>query len=71
VTLARRRGGIEGEETERLLRALDTTEPRPLGTGTMAEASGILRVGGPESAGIESEAREPAGAGTQPPPPGW
>jgi NADH-quinone oxidoreductase subunit J len=70
VTLARRRGGIEGEESERLLRALDTTRPRPLGTGTMAEASGMLRpTAGAE--GSPDEGREPAGAGTRTPPPGW
>jgi NADH-quinone oxidoreductase subunit J len=70
VTLARRRGGIEGEESDRLLRALDTTRPRPLGTGTMAEAAGIL---GP-TAGAEGqpdEDRAPAGTGTRTPPPGW
>jgi len=44
VALARRRGGIEGEDQELLLRALDTSLPRPLGTGTMAEA-----VGGPHA----------------------
>jgi NADH:ubiquinone oxidoreductase subunit 6 (subunit J) len=57
VALARRRGGIEGEEQERLLRVLDTSVPRPLGTGTMAEGGGL-------TAGAEGEPladREPVG----------
>jgi NADH-quinone oxidoreductase subunit J len=58
VVLARRRGGIEGEET-RALAAMDFT--RPLYTGTMAEA-----VGGPGSRGLpepEAEPERPSGGG--------
>jgi len=43
VTLARRRGGITGEEGEEVMLALPASRPRPLGTGTMAEGGGILR----------------------------
>jgi NADH-quinone oxidoreductase subunit J len=39
VVLARRRGGIEGEDADRVA-VMDFT--RPLGTGTMAEAAGDL-----------------------------
>jgi NADH-quinone oxidoreductase subunit J len=61
VALARRRGGIEGEDQEQLLRALDTTVPRPLGTGTMAEATGIVRPAAGQELG-EPEQRRPVGA---------
>ena len=43
VVLARRRGGIEAIEDERRLSALEFARgPRPVGTGTMAEAVGDL-----------------------------
>jgi NADH-quinone oxidoreductase subunit J len=61
VALARRRGGIEGEDQEQLLRALDTTVPRPLGTGTMAEAGAIARPAAGGELG-EPEKRPPVGA---------
>jgi NADH-quinone oxidoreductase subunit J len=61
VALARRRGGIEGEDQEQLLRALDTSVPRPLGTGTMAEAGGLVRPAGGAEPG-EPEGRRPVGA---------
>jgi NADH-quinone oxidoreductase subunit J len=61
VALARRRGGIEGEDQEQLLRALDTSLPRPLGTGTMAEAGGLVRPAAGAEPG-EPEGRRPVGA---------
>jgi NADH:ubiquinone oxidoreductase subunit 6 (subunit J) len=61
VTLARRRGGIEGEDREEILLALPASRPRPLGTGTMAEAGGITR---PTSAehGAPEEDRDRVGS---------
>jgi NADH-quinone oxidoreductase subunit J len=41
VVLARRRGGIEGEDARLALAPLDI--PRPADTGTMAEAAGAVR----------------------------
>jgi NADH-quinone oxidoreductase subunit J len=47
VTLARRRGGLgEGiEDAAPTISAMDLLRPRPLGTGTMAEAGGAVEVG--------------------------
>ncbi len=47
VTLARRRGGIsEGVEGDPpTISVIDVMRPRPLGTGTMAEAGGRVEVG--------------------------
>ena len=49
VTLARRRGGLdEGiEGAPPTITAMDLLRPRPLGTGTMAEAGGAVEVGEP------------------------
>jgi NADH-quinone oxidoreductase subunit J len=49
VTLARRRGGIgEGIEGDApTISAMDFVRPRPLGTGTMAEAGGAVEVNEP------------------------
>jgi NADH-quinone oxidoreductase subunit J len=71
VTLARRRGGISGEEPGDFARVLPVSEPRPLGTGTMAEAGGLLRPTSAEhGAPGESEERRER-VGSAPPEGGW
>jgi NADH:ubiquinone oxidoreductase subunit 6 (subunit J) len=68
VTLARRRGGITGEEGgEEVMLALPASRPRPLGTGTMAEGVGILRPAADVHAETEPD-REPVAG---PPEGGW
>jgi NADH:ubiquinone oxidoreductase subunit 6 (subunit J) len=68
VTLARRRGGVEGEEPEHVLRTLAATTPRPLATGTMAEGGGLTRPTSGEH-GAPGEGPEPVGTGA--PEAGW
>jgi NADH-quinone oxidoreductase subunit J len=61
VTLARRRGGIQPDEREdEVLLGLPASR-RPQGTGTMAEAVGILRPGADEDAEA-GEGRERVGS---------
>jgi NADH-quinone oxidoreductase subunit J len=55
VTLARRRGGIGTVDPDEAIRTLAWNQPRPLGTGTMAEAVGILL---PEGSGLKEDEPE-------------
>jgi NADH-quinone oxidoreductase subunit J len=61
VVLARRRGGIHGEEDDGTITVRDFT--RPLGTGTMAEAVGTVRPSLNENERAEPVATRPGSGG--------